>query len=221
MSAENSEHWQGRVKCEEILEVGCPKCGAKPHAWCDRAGEKLSKQGQQLTKAGTPPSHQERMWVRQGHAEHELPGLRAKQRTGWDEDKPAAGRRAARSGPRGGCTPCASERKVREALNSPLFPVDFPCRHPGSGRVPQFPVCYTGDRPCPECGGTRLAEVVVRDALTIGYRCGARHMWLSGPVRPRPVASRTVPPKPVLIGKTGSPVGDDGEDRPPWEAETP
>jgi len=27
----------------------------------------------------------------------------------------------------------------------------------------------------------------------------------------------TAPPKPVLIGKTGSPVGDDGEDRPPWE----
>ena len=218
MSAGNSEHWQGRVKCEEILEVGCPDCGAKPGQWCDRTGDKLSRQGQQLAKAGTPPSHQDRMWIRQGHAEHELPGLRAKQRPGWDEDKPGSGKPAGRSAARGGCTACAAERKVREGMSSPLFPVDFPCRHPGSGPVPHYPVRYTGDRPCPECGGTRLAEVVVQSPAVIGYRCAQGHMWLAGPVR-RP-AAKVVPPVPVLVGKTGSPVGDDGDDRPPWEAET-
>jgi len=210
---EDSEHWQGRVKCEEILEVSCPKCGAKPHAWCDRTGDKLNKHGQALLKAGTPPSHQERMWIRQGHAEHELPGLRAKQRPGWDEDKPGPGKPAGRSAARGGCTPCAAERKVRERLNSPLFPVDFPCRHPGSGPVPELPVRYNAERFCPECALPVPVEVVVKDPLTIGYRCAQGHMWLASPV----TKAKTVPPKPVLAGKTGSPVTDDGEKRPPWE----
>ena len=178
MSAENSDHWQGRVKCEQILEVGCPKCGAKPHAWCDRAGERLSKHGQALRKAGTPPSHQERMWVRQGHAEHELPGLVARQRPGWDEGMPRTGKPGT-AAVRGGCTPCTAERKVREALNSPLFPAGFPCRHPKLFAVPSLPAWYTADRPCPECGMVRAAEVVVQDPKTIGYRCERGHKWLA------------------------------------------
>lgn len=211
MSAGNSDHWQSRFKCEQLLEVGCPRCGAKPHAWCDRGGDKLSKRGHQLLKAGTPPSHQERMWTRQGHAEHEFPALLAKQRPGrWDELMTRTGK----PGPaRGGCTPCATERKTREALNSPLFPVDFPCRHPAAGLVPSLPVRYTGDRPCPECGMTRTTEVVVQDPRTVGYRCARGHMWLARKPA-RPVAARPVP---VLAGKTGVLVVDDNEERPPWE----
>ena len=177
MSAENSDHWQGRVKCEQILEVGCPKCGAKPHQWCVRDGDKLSKQGRQLLKAGTPPSHQERMWTRQGHAPHEFPALLAKQRPGcWDDSMKRTGKPGARA--RGGCTPCATERKTREALNSPLFPVDFPCRHPNLFPIPLQPVRYTADRICPECGILRPVEVVVQDPKIIGHRCERGHKWL-------------------------------------------
>ena len=175
---ENSDHWQGRVKCEQILEVGCPKCGAKPHAWCDRSSERLSKHGQALRKAGTPPSHQERMWVRQGHAEHELPGLIARQRPGWDEGMPRTGKPGTAAA-RGGCTPCTAERKVREGLKSPLFPVDFPCRHPRLFAVPSLPARYAADRFCAECARLVSVEVAVQDPATIGYRCERGHKWLA------------------------------------------
>jgi hypothetical protein len=174
---ETGELWQQRYKTEQILEVDCPRCGARPHKWCDRAGDKLSKLGQRLLKAGTPPSHQERMWTRQGHAEHEFPALLAKQRPGcWDETVKRSGRPSAA---RGGCTACASERKTRTALNSPLFPANFPCRHPGPGPVPPLPVRYTADRPCPDCGMSVSTEVVVQSPETIGYRCGRGHKWLT------------------------------------------
>ena len=176
---ETDAAWQQRYNTEQILEMGCPKCGALPQKWCDRADERLSKHGQALRKAGTPPSHQERMWVRQGHAEHEFPALLAKQRPGcWDEPMSPAGKPVA---VRGGCTPCMTERKTREALNSPLFPADFPCRHPGAGPVPQLPVRYAGQRSCPECALLVPAEVVVQDPRTIGYRCGRGHKWLTRP----------------------------------------
>lgn len=177
---ESSEHWPGRFKCEEILAVGCPKCGALPHKWCDRAGDKLSKQGLALLKAGTPPSHQERMWMRQGHSEHEMPALLARQKPGlWDEAAGRPGQPAGRPAPRGGCTPCATERKIREGLRSPLFPVDFPCRHHGPSPVPQYPVRYTADRPCPECDLPLPAEVAVQSPAVVGYRCGQGHKWLA------------------------------------------
>ena len=82
------------------------------------------------------------------------------------------------------------------------------------GTMRPVPRRYAADRPCPECGGMRSVEVVVRDPLTIGYKCTQGHMWLAGPVR-RP-AVKAASPVPVLVGKTGSPVGDDG-DEPPWE----
>jgi hypothetical protein len=180
------EHWQSRFKAEEILEVGCPKCGAKPHQWCDRAADKLSKRGQELRKAGTPPSHTERMWIRQGHAEHEFPALLARQRPGWDESAPKPGKPARRPGApaaRSGCTPCAAERKFREWLRSPLFPPDFPCRHPRSDEVPApgYPRRYAAERVCPQCVAALCAvEVVVQDPATAGYRCGrCGHMWLA------------------------------------------
>ena len=176
---ETGELWQQRYKTEQILEVGCPKCGAKPHAWCDRAGDKLSKHGQALLRAGTPPSHQERMWVRQGHAPHEFPALLAKQRPGrWDEPMSRTGKPGTRAA--GGCSACAAERKVREKMASPTFPVDFPCRHPKLFAVPPLPARYTADRVCPECARLVPVEVVVQDPRTIGYRCGQGHMWLAG-----------------------------------------
>ena len=182
---ETGELWQQRYKTEQILEVGCPKCSAPPHKWCDRADEKLSKQGMALLKAGTPPSHQERMWIRQGHAEHEFPALLAKQRPGWAESAPSAGKPVRRPAVRGGCTACARERAIRAGLQAPGFPVDFECRHPGAGPVPGFPVRYAGDRFCAECAMLVSVEIVVQDPGTIGYRCGQGHMWLARmPVAP-------------------------------------
>lgn len=200
----DSEHWQSRFKTEQILEVSCPKCGAAPHAWCDRTGDKLSKRGAALARAGTPPSHQERMWVRQGHAVHEFPGLLARQVPGWDEcaARPGGTVAAMREPARGNCGACARERAIRAQLASAVFPVGFPCRHPGSGPVPQFPARYAGERPCPECGMLRTTEIVVQDPRTTGYRCSQGHMWLTRPVPRRPAPAGQVP-------------GDD--ERPPWE----
>ena len=177
---ETDAAWQQRYKCEQILEVGCPRCGAKPHKWCDRAGDKLSKFGQRLLKAGTPPSHQERMWVRQGHAEHEFPALLAKQRPGcWDEAMKRTGKPAARAA-RGGCGPCSRERAIRAELNAPGFPVDFPCRHPAARmRETLYPQRWLTDRPCPECGLSVSVEVVVMEPRTIAYRCDRGHKWLA------------------------------------------
>ena len=181
----DSDHWQSRFKCEQILEVGCPRCGAKPHAWCDRAADKLSKRGHQLLKAGTPPSHQERMWTRQGHAEREFPALLAKQRPGcWDEGMPRTG------------------KPSRPAVAS------------GEEFVPSYPIRYTADRICPECGMLMPVEVVVQAPQTVGYRCDRGHKWLTAKAS-RPAVT---PPKPVLAGKTGCLVVDDIEDRPPWDA---
>jgi hypothetical protein len=177
---EPGELWQQRYKVEQLTEVSCPKCGARPGEWCDRGGERLSKHGQSLRKAGTPPSHQERMWTRQGHAEHEFPGLLAKQRPGlWDETVVRPGKPAAHSGGRVGCGPCGRERAIRAGLADPDFPVDFPCMHPAAGPVPAYPQRYQGDRPCPECGFTVLAEVVVQNPKVIGFRCGRGHKWLA------------------------------------------
>ena len=170
--------WQQRYKTEQLLEVGCPKCGAKPGQWCDRAADKLSKRGTQLRKAGTPPSHQERMWVRQGHAEHEFPGLLAKQRPGWCDG--AMKQTGKPTTARGVCGPCSRERAIRAEKGWAGFPVDFPCRHPNLYPIPLLPARYTADRTCPECAVLVPVEVVVQDPGTIGYRCDKGHKWLAG-----------------------------------------
>jgi hypothetical protein len=77
------------------------------------------------------------------------------------------------------CTPCATERRTREALKSPLFPVDFPCLHPAAGPVPQMPVRYSAQRACPECSLLVPVEVVVQAPKVIGYRCTRGHKWLA------------------------------------------
>jgi hypothetical protein len=133
-------NWTGRYKVEDIMEVGCPKCGARPHKWCDRSGDKLSRRGKELLAAGTPPHHQERMWIRQGHLVAEFPSLLARQRPGrWDESAPRPGKSAPRRpngradrAARRACQPCANERAYRTRLNAPGYPVDFPCRHPAA-----------------------------------------------------------------------------------------
>ena len=177
---ETGELWQQRYKCEQILEVGCPRCGAPPHKWCNRDGDNLSKHGMALLKAGTPPSHQERMWTRQGHAEHEFPALLAKQRPGcWDEAMKRTGNPSARPAARGGCGPCSRERAIRAENRWPGFPVDFPCRHPAPSSPPPYPQRYPADRPCAECGMTVGVEVVVQSPKVIGYRCGRGHKWLA------------------------------------------
>jgi hypothetical protein len=66
-----------RYKTEEILEVVCPSCGAAAHCWCDRSADRLTGAGRRLRAQGTPPSHTERMWLRQGHDPVEFPALRA------------------------------------------------------------------------------------------------------------------------------------------------
>lgn len=81
--------YRGRFRTEQILEVACPVCAAAPGRFCDRKGDRLSRQGKALAASGTPPSHTERMWLRQGHAEDEFPALRAGIKPG---NYPAKGR---------------------------------------------------------------------------------------------------------------------------------
>jgi hypothetical protein len=59
----------------QILEVGCPVCGAKPGEPCSRTGRSYRTRngGRWVTRTRAlrdgeiPPSHQQRMWLRQGH----------------------------------------------------------------------------------------------------------------------------------------------------------
>ena len=188
--------WQNRYKTEQLLEVHCPKCRAKPQEWCDRDGEKLGRRARAMARAGTPPSHQERMWLRQGHEEREFPALLAKQKPGWEESatrtgKPARGTLSlVRS--RGGCGPCATERELRRELNLPGFPLDFPCRHSRDATLvsPSYPQRYQADRKCPQCGHVVPVQVVVQSPGVIGYRCGRGHMWLATARRPGTPATR-------------------------------
>jgi hypothetical protein len=176
--------FQNRYKTEQILQVECPKCHAGPQEWCDRSADKLSRRGKALRNAGTPPSHQERMWSRQGHDESEFPALLARQKPGWEDGNMSrSGKSSSRHpGPRGGCTPCATEREELRKLNLPAFPLDFPCRHPQAADIPPpspFPQRYTAERPCPECKKVVSVEVVVQSPAVIAYRCARGHRWLS------------------------------------------
>ena len=160
---ETDAAFQQRYRIEQLLEVSCPKCGARPRDWCDRTDGELTQRGRELLKAGTPPSHQERMWARQGHDERELPVLLARQRPGWDETVTRAGEPRRR-------------RVARRAAADPAC-------------IPGYPRRYQADRPCSECGHVVLAEVAVQDAVTIGYRCGGGHMWLVRMPRARKAAA--------------------------------
>ena len=116
-------------------------------------------------------------------------------------------------------------REARTAL-SDWFVATYPHLYPGHGRpqlkvikgtgtgiVMQYQARYTADRYCGECSRMAAVEVVVQDPAMIGYRCDRGHKWLAGKL----TAVKGRRPVPVLAGKTGGPVADDDEDRPPWE----
>jgi hypothetical protein len=53
---------------EQILEVWCLVCLAPPGQWCRREmSEFRSLRDRVLAAQGTPRSHMERLWLRQGH----------------------------------------------------------------------------------------------------------------------------------------------------------
>ena len=79
--------YRERFRTEQILEVACPKCAAVPGRFCDRKGERLSAGGRRLRAEGSPPSHQERMWLRQGHDPAEFDALRGRQVPGDHQDR--------------------------------------------------------------------------------------------------------------------------------------
>ena len=70
---------------------------------------------------------------------------------------------------------------VAEALASPNFPLDFPCRHSRDATPvsPSYPQRYRADRKCPQCGHVVPVQVVVQSPGVIGYRCGRGHMGLA------------------------------------------
>ena len=94
--------------------------------------------------------------------------------------------------PRGGCAPCAREREIRQALASPNFPLDFPCRHSRDATPvsPSYPQRYRADRKCPQCALVVPVQVVVQSPQVIGYRCDRGHMWLATARRPGTPATR-------------------------------
>jgi len=82
-------------------------------------------------------------------------------------------------------------REARVAL-SDWYIATYPHLFPSQGRpqlrviqggggvtVVTYPRKYAADRPCPECGMVRPAEVVVQDPAVIGYRCDRGHKWLA------------------------------------------
>lgn len=69
---------QNRPRIEDILEVRCPVCLVPPTAFCRRAVREFrASTDKALAAAGTPPSHIERLWLRQGHGPADFPALRA------------------------------------------------------------------------------------------------------------------------------------------------
>ena len=78
-------HLDSRPEKEQILEVACPVCGAAQMAWCDRSGDRgylSTARGRRMAAEGTPASHQERKWIRQGHDPAEFPVLREREQAG-------------------------------------------------------------------------------------------------------------------------------------------
>lgn len=81
----DGRHFDSRPTAEQILEVDCLKCGALAGRWCDRSGDRgylSTARGRRMAAEGTPASHQERKWTRQGHDPAEFAGLRERERAG-------------------------------------------------------------------------------------------------------------------------------------------
>lgn len=71
-------HWSNRPTTEQVMEVWCLVCQAPPGQFCDRSRDWTPSTPDELAKAaaGTPPSHIERLWLRQGHDPAGLPPRR-------------------------------------------------------------------------------------------------------------------------------------------------
>lgn len=95
MSLEGGE-WDAvksnRPRGEEILEVTCPRCHAKPFEYCDRdPGEFRRNRAEILARMaeGVRPSHRERLLYRQGHTFAEIADIMAGNRPGRRAPAPA------------------------------------------------------------------------------------------------------------------------------------
>jgi hypothetical protein len=150
--------WSGRYRAEQILEVGCPRCGRPAGQFCNRDFDKLSRHGRELRAAGTPPSHQERMWLRQGHDPSEFDALRAGIKPG-DYPHKRAGHGPVRVIDAGSLVACGPDQPPRVRR-------------------------YTGELPCRECRFTVTVEVAVVDPWTVCCRCRAGHTWVWSAPKP-------------------------------------
>ena len=78
------------------------------------------------------------------------------------------------------------------------------------------PTCHVSSgQPCRSRRAISLHQARRQALADLGGRAGQ----LLAASRQKPARrGSAAPPKPVLAGKTGGPVTDDDEDRPPWEA---
>lgn len=155
-----------RFRTEEILEVHCPKCGARPHDFCNRDQDRLSAVGRSLRSRGTPPSHTERLWLRQGHDPSEFAAMRAKIRPFKEAEVDQA------RTPRGGWT-----RDQLAKWGVPWPPPAGWKRELVAQQV-TYPRRYQGERLCPGCQTLRIVDVVVMAPASIAYRCDCGHKWM-------------------------------------------
>jgi hypothetical protein len=74
-------HCSNRPKVEEIIQVECLRCAARPGQWCPRGpGEFTRSEDQARAAAGTAPSHDERKWLAQGHTPEKIAEMAAARR---------------------------------------------------------------------------------------------------------------------------------------------
>lgn len=134
---------------ERIMEVACPRCHAAPHKFCNRQGDWLNDYGRAMLAKGQPPSHQERMWARQGHDPSEFRRMRRRIKPGEFPQKRKGARRE---------RPLPFTAQQLAAL-----------ANSAARRV----IC------CPSCRQTRPADTVTFKDGRTACRCGCGHMWLT------------------------------------------
>lgn len=112
-NTDRDQPWHSRPKVEDILCYPCPTCDAAPQQWCSRVlGKDLKPTGRNKLRmaSGEAPSHDERMWLAQGHDPSGFAALRGARRSGTPgpvpdrrapgPDKPShRGSRGGRPGP--------------------------------------------------------------------------------------------------------------------------
>jgi len=79
------------------------------------------------------------------------------------------------------------------------------------------PTCRVGaGKPCRSRHAVSIHRARREALADLGVQAG-RLLAASRQELRRPVRQGVGPPEPVLVGRTGGPVPDDGEDWPPWE----